>query len=276
LKKLAFLGGAAGLGLIALLHSPITQAADHLDAAALATNPMADINDVYAWNAADGDTILAMTVSPLDDATRNFGPSVQYVFHLTRYPKIPESVAEIATGVQSQVICTFKSNTDGSCWVIGPDKKVLDYVTGDLSATAGKESVGGKLRVFAGRRSDPFFFNLAGFLTAQAKMEYACGGGTAKAPCPGALGTGDDAAGCPSQLTVVSTGPVASDLSEQQLGPTTTDPTSTLGPFPCSTTTKDCFAGRNVMAIVVQVDKALITTSASPVLSVYGSTHAGQ
>jgi hypothetical protein len=280
LKKLAFLGGAAGLGMIALLHSPITQAADHLDAAALATQPMADINDVYAWMATGGEKInLAMTVSPFDDGTRAFGPSVQYVFHMSRYAApmatdFPIQPADIVAAEQSKVICTFKTNTDGSCWVVDPTNKVLDYVTGDFSAATGKASVGGKLKVFAGRRSDPFFFNLAGFLTAQKKMEYACGGGTMPASCPGALDAIDDAAHCPSGLTVVQTGPVAQDLSEQQTGPTMADPTSTLGP--CPSTMKDCFAGKNVMAIVVQLDKSMVATDTKKLLSIWGSTHAGQ
>jgi hypothetical protein len=275
LKKLAFLGGAAGLGLIALFHAPITQAADHLDAAALATNKMADINDVYAWMTPDGAKInLGMTVSPFDDGMQSFGPSVQYAFHLTRYTAFPAMPADIAAGEESKVICTFASNTSGECWVVDPAGKLVDYVKGDFSAATGKLSASGKVRVFAGRRSDPFFFNFAGFLTAQKKIEYACGGMTMAGTCPGALDAADDAAHCPIQLTVAQTGPIAQDLSEQQMGPTATDPLSTTGG--CPTNNKDCFADKNVMAIVVQVDKTYIATDEKKLLAVYGSTHAGQ
>jgi hypothetical protein len=287
LKKLAFLGGAAGLGFIALLHSPITQAADHLDVTALATNPMADINDVYVWLTGGGAKLnLALTVSPFDDGTRNFGPTVQYVFHVRRYPPFnggagfPTTVEKILAGEESKVICTFASNTDGKCWVVDPAGKTVDYVAGDLSAATGKASVGGKLRVFAGRRSDPFFFNLAGFLTAQKKIEYACGTANPAVPtigaCPGVLKTAGftDAAGCPYMLPAANVEAIAADLSEQQTGPSTADPLSTLGP--CPSTAKDCFAGKNVMAIVVEMDKTLIASDAFPLLSVWGSTHAGQ
>ena len=106
------------------------------------------------------------------------------------------------------------------------------------------------------------------------KIELACGGGTV-GTCPGALDAGDDAAHCPSQLPFASTAPIAQDLSEQQNGQTTPDPISVLPPG-CPATNKDCFADKNVMAIVVQVDKTYIATDEKKLLAVYGSTHAGQ
>src|SRR6185503_20547531 len=112
---------------MALLYSPMTNAADHLDAAALATNPMADINDVYAWNTTDAKSInLAMTVSPRDDGTRAFGPSVLYAFHVSSRPGFGMA------GVESKVICKFASDTSGECWVVDEAGKVLDYVKGDM------------------------------------------------------------------------------------------------------------------------------------------------
>lgn len=285
MKKLAFLGGAAGLGLLALLNAPLTQAADHADVAALAaTNPMADINDLYAWMTSDGAKInLALTVSPFDDGTNEFGPSVQYVFHLRRYNEImtkadfPVSPEQIAAGEESKVICTFTSNTAGKCWLVDPANKVLDYVEGDLSGATGKASVGGKFRAFAGPRSDPFFFNLAGFATAQHKIQKVCGGGT-PGTCPGVLTQVPmmmDAAGCPKGLSFAQTSAVAADLAQQQNGQPTPDPDSVLPPG-CSATEIDCFKGKNVVAIAIQLDKDLIVTDAKPILSIYGSTHAGQ
>ena len=246
---------------------------------------MADINDVYVWlNDGGAKLSLALTVSPFDDGTRAFGASVQYVFHVRRYPPFnggagfPTTVEKILAGEESKVICTFASNTDGKCWVVDPSNKVLDYVAGDLSTATGKTSAGGKLRVFAGRRSDPFFFNLAGFLTAQKKIEFACGTTNPATPtigaCPGALDAIDDAAHCPQNIPAANVEAIASDLSEQQTGPTAGDPLSTLGP--CPSTAKDCFAGKNVMAIVVEMDKTLIASDAFPLLSVWASTHAGQ
>src|SRR5688500_5220333 len=106
--------------MMALLGSPL-MAADHADATMTAMNPMADIADVYAWNASGGTlTNLAMTVSPFDDDTRAFGPSVQYVFHVTRYTAFPTSATQIAAGEESKVVCTFESDTSGKCWVVDP------------------------------------------------------------------------------------------------------------------------------------------------------------
>ena len=274
LKKLAFLGGAAGLGILALLGSPLSQAADHLDSAAL-TNPMADVNDLYAWMQPDGASInLALTVSPFDDGSNSFDASVQYVFHLTRHEGFPATATAIMAGEESKIICTFTSNTDGQCWVVNPSNKVVDYVAGDFSVATGKASEGGGLRVFAGPRSDPFFFNLAGFLTAQKTVQFACGGNTMAGTCPGTLETIPcvNDAGCPD-LTGAQTVPIATDLATPQAGPTQ-DPLSTLGP--CEANQIDCFEGKNVMALVVQVDKSLITTDSKQLLSVWASTHAGQ
>jgi hypothetical protein len=260
LKKLAFLGGAAGLGLLALLNSPLTQAADHLDSTpSLLTQPMADINDVYAWM--DGTKMnLAMTVSPFDDGTRSFGASVQYVFHLTRHAGFPATPTLLAMGEESKVVCTFTSNTEGQCWVIDPSGKTVDYVGGDFSATTGKASASGKVTAFAGRRSDPFFFNLAGFLTARGMVNAAC---MNSGDCPGVLPK--DAAGCPT-IGAATVGAIRAELSETQ----------TAAVAPCPANQADCFANANVMAIVVQLDSALIVNDTKKLLGVWGSTHAGQ
>jgi hypothetical protein len=265
LKKLAFLGGAAGLGLLALLSSPVSQAADHLDSTAL-TNKMADINDVYGWMTSDGAKInLAMTVAPNAGMDDNFGTSVQYVFHLTRYEfngaaDFPIMQAQIAAGVETRVICTFASNTDGKCWVVDSANKVLDYVAGDFSM-AGQTSESGKLRVFAGRRSDPFFFNLSGFKRALAAFIPNCTGGD----CPAGLNL--NAAGCPD--TDAATAGALRGL----VGATPTTAAQAMG---CPQNEPDCFKNANVMAIVVQIDKTLVVDDTKKLLSVWGSTHAGQ
>jgi hypothetical protein len=265
LKKLAFLGGAAGLGLIALLHSPTTQAADHLDASALAANPMGDINDVFAWMTSDGAKInLAMTVSPFDNGSRDFGPSVQYVIHLKRHAAFPATATLLAAGEEYRVICTFASNTSGQCWVVDPTNKPVGYVKGDFTNTAGKSSNDGKVKVFAGRRSDPFFFNFAGYVAARTMVEQACSGTTTPGTCPGVLSPAAlNAAGCPL-LPAANVAPVRAQLSTEQ--------TTMIGPCPANQ--KDCFANANVMAIVVQIDKTLVVDDTKKLLGVWGSTHA--
>jgi hypothetical protein len=250
LKKLAFLGSAAGLGLGALLvlHSP-TRAADHLDAPAVATNPMADITDVYAWTDETAAKVnLVMDVSPGDpgagSAARHFGPSILYVFHVTSVDAFPPS-----TGTETKVICKFASDTSAECWI-----GTSDYVTGDPSKTTGITSASGKVKLFAGRRSDPFFFNFNGFKDAQAAviMDELAG-----------FNFMFDAAGCPHLAAAVA-GALRGILQESA---------SATPHFPCPASPADCFIGFDVQSIVLQIDKSLLNQGAHYILGVWASTH---
>ena len=233
---------------------------------------MADINDVYVWNTSDATKInLVMTISPADNGQRTFGPTVQYVFHLTRHAAFPASAAAHAMGQESKIICTFTSNTAGQCWVVNPAGAVVDYVSGDLSGDTGRVSASGKFRVFAGRRSDPFFFNLNGFITARTRAEIACSGTATPGDCPGVLTAISDAAGCPALDASTSSGLVNALGTAQDCSAALTF----CAPF-CPTNDIDCFDDKNVMAIVVQVDKSEIVTDTQKIVGVWGSTHMGQ
>lgn len=272
LKKFALLGAMVGLGVGVLVVTRPTHAADHLDAPTIkmAANRMADITDVFAWMSSDGSKVnLAMSVSPVDDGTHAFGPSVQYVWHITSHPGASNAAAFGAAGTEVNVICTFASNTSAQCWV-AQGTTAKDYVKGDPSNTQGVSNSAKTMKLFAGRRSDPFFFNLAGFLTAQTLIEDGCSGGSAMARmnCPGVFAGITNAAGCPA-LPSITTNALAGELAAVQDGAAYP---STLGPCPASQA--DCFAGLNVMAIVVQVDKSLLLGSSDHLLSVWGSTHA--
>jgi hypothetical protein len=96
--------------------------------------------------------------------------------------------------------------------------------------------------VFAGLRADPFFFNLAGFKNAVSTVE-------------GALPLPADEAGCP-----------------QIDGPTGAALRSQLMTAPDGGPAQDFFAPLNGLAIVVSVDKALVTKG-GPILSTWASTH---
>lgn len=248
MKKLALLAVTIGLGAGALFVSSDSQAADHLDAPAVMTQPMADIADVYAWMTSDGTKVnLAMTFSPGDSDTRVFGPTVQYVFHVTSYPGFGMA------GTETKVICTFTNANAAQCWVTAGTLPKA-YVTGDPSVTAGITSSDGKVRLFAGQQWDPFFFNLGAFKTVVGAVESVAGALTF------------DAAGCPA---VPATGsPSAAELRAVL----TTAPASDVGVCPAGQA--DCFAALNVKAIVMQVDKSLLNAGTNTLLSVWGSTHA--
>lgn len=256
MKKLALFGATTvALGAAAWISGePIGRAADHLDAPAtsMASNRMADITDVYAWMSSDGSKVnLVMDVSPAEDGTHAFGPSVQYVFHVT------STAAYGTSGTEQDVICTFASNTSVQCWIAkGSPATTVDYVTGDPSATAGIANASGKMKVFAGKRSDPFFFNLAGFKTVVGLVEAAGQPQT-------------NAAGCP--LLPAATAAALRQTLQATQG-------SAVGP--CPENQADCFANFNVMSIVLQIDKTELNLmtgqTLNTILSVWGSTHMAQ
>jgi hypothetical protein len=125
-----------------------------------------------------------------------------------------------------------------------------DYVHGDPSIVAGLSSASGKIKVFAGRRSDPFFFNLQGFRNAVATIEAAAGT------------LSFNAAGCPTVDTATSNALI------MQLGMA---PAQAAAPCPANVT--DCFAGLNVMAISMQIDKTLLIDGTNTTLAVWASTN---
>lgn len=226
--------GLAGAGLCVGIGS-IAIGADHRDSTLLSapSGAAADIADVYAWTSTDASKLnLIMTVQPLAAASATFSPNVQYAFHVT---------SQATYGAASQntdVICTFASPTSAQCWV-GAD----GYVTGNPSSAAGLTSADGKIKIFAGQRNDPFFFNLEGFGAAVGIVKGAAAGLTF------------DPAGCPALDGATST-TLVNQLSTSVGGGAATDD----------------FAGANVAALVVQIDKTLVDAG-GPILGVYGSTH---
>lgn len=233
MQKLASLGGVAGLVVVVLL-STRGQAAPRTAPAAV-SSPLAAITDLYAWMASSN-LNLVMDVSPFDDGTHSFDSSVQYVFHLTSKARFGATTAGDA---ETRVILRFASNHLVECWVTDASgTKTKDFVSGDPSGAAGVASTDGKVKVFAGRRSDPAFFNKAGFDLAIAGLA-------------GDLAT-RDAAGCPT-------------LSSAEASRIQT----------LLVTGSDAFATANVMAIVVQIDKALVNVAPSTTVAVWASTHAG-
>jgi len=213
------------------------QAADRVASSTLAiANPMADITDVYAWMASTTTLALVMDVSPQDAGSHSFDPTVLYVFHLTSKSGLGVNTTG---GTETKVICRFASSTSVQCWVAGASG-LKDYVTGDPSNPAGVTSPSGKVKVFAGRRSDPASFNLTGFNAAVSTYASYL----ARVP---------DNAGCPTAITGAEATGLRTTLS----------------------TGSDNFSASNVMAIVVQLDKSLVNATGNTVVAVWGSTHAG-
>ena len=225
-------------GALALLGVASTAfGADHRDgdAVKLPENIAADINDVYAFKSADK-LVLGMTVFPQADDTAAFDTAAVYALHVDKH------AAFLADSEGSaDVLCTFSGEGNISCWITDTTG-TLDYVTGDASDEAGLVSENGRFKVFAGLRTDPFYFYLDGFNAARTAVFNAVG-----------LGLQFNPNGCP--IIDIITG------------------SNLRGALVAATQAQDNFATFDTLAIVIEADPTLFTDADNQTLSVYASTH---
>jgi len=222
-------------GLLALLALvPTAYAADHRDGPAATANKDADINDIFAWTDAGGQKVnLALTFHPAAAAGVMPSDAVLYVFHLNS-----KQTFTATASTEVRIICGFDTQQAISCWAGDSE-----YVTGKADGAEGITSKSGKLKVFAGMRNDPFFFNVAGFAATVGMVKSAASSLTF------------DPAGCP-QLDTGTSNALVTQLKRDANGGAA----------------KDFFGTSNTLAIVVQVDKSLVTPG-GPIVGVWGSTH---
>jgi hypothetical protein len=162
--------GAAGLILTMGAAPLLVGAADHLDAPNLghvSVDPAGnvsveklggqfDINDVYAFKSATpGWTVLAMTVNPAINVlgSTTFGSNGSYTFNIdTNGDARPDMQYVVTFGdADAQGIQHYVVKLDGKALASG------------FTGPKGKAHNRG-IHAFAGPRSDPFFFDLIGFL----------------------------------------------------------------------------------------------------------------
>ncbi len=225
---------ALGVLMIGLSWQP-ARAADHADGPRASADPAADITDVFAWMSPDAARVyLVMDLVRNATTGSKFSDSVQYVFHTTSRASFGA-----APSPERDIICVFNRRQKIRC-----SAGHREHVKGDASNLNGIESRDGKLRVFAGLRDDPFFFNLAGFRETARIVAGVAGGLTF------------DAAGCPE----LDAATAALLVNQLQTAPGGVDPAV------------DNFANFNVLAIVLSVDKSILTES-GPIVAVWGSTN---
>lgn len=224
-----------GIGVAAIcMIGQLARAADHTDGPRASADPSADITDVFSWMSADAKKVyLVMDLVRNASAGSKFSNTVQYVLHTQSRPAFGGAAAP-----DVNVICTFNAAQQVQCWA-GDEA----YVSGDANTTAGITSADGKLKVFAGLRNDPFFFNLRGFRQ------------TSRIVAGAAPSLSFDAAMCPALDSATSNALVTQ-----------------LTKAPDGTAGLDDFSRFNVLAIVVAVDKGVLTKG-GPILSVWGSTN---
>jgi hypothetical protein len=210
-------------------------AADHIDSPAATAEPNADITDLYAWMNEGADKVnVVLNVHHMATASSAFSPAVQYALHFN-------SAAGFAQPQTPNVLlCQFYRTDRIECW-LGDE-----YVEGDPSDSEGIQSESGRLRVFAGRRDDPFFFELTGFKE------------TVKAVVGAAPSLSFDEQGCPL-LPPATQQALVTQLQRGE------------GGVPASNT----FAGSSVLSLAFELDKTLVTAG-GPVVGVWAGTHAAE
>lgn len=217
-------------------------AADHVDGPRASADPAADITDVYAWTSPDASRLnLVMDLVRNASTASRFSDSVEYVFHTS------SSASFGAAAVPADIVCSFYGTKQKiHCRMSDHEGKPLQ-VQGDASSLDGIQSADGKLKVFAGLRNDPFFFNLAGFKETASIVANAAAGLLAA----GLI----DSAGCPALDATTSA------LLVNQLK------TGVGGSAPV-----DSFANFNVLSIVLSIDKSVLTKG-GPIVGVWASTN---
>ncbi len=156
------LASAALATATALAALSIGRASDHLDGPRATSDPASDITDVFAFTSPEDPTrvVLALAVTPYAGntaSTASFSPDVEYAFRVRRVAAL-EPLTLYATVLD--VTCNF-TGEDGSASTVtcvGPGGVQASANVGDTTGGAGA------MRVFAGLRSDPAFFDRQGAL----------------------------------------------------------------------------------------------------------------
>ena len=216
-----------GLFFLLALASLPSNASDHLDTPTVAADPRADIGDVYAWTSPDGHRLnLAMTI-----VGHSFSDRIAYTFH------VDSGKAFGQTTTSTAITCRFSASYAARCTAGSGER-----ADGLVDTESGFASPSGYLRVFAGRRDDPFFNNVKGSRSAFEVAAAALKGGVSM-----------DADGFPAfdAATVAS---IREHWRQTDDGPG-----------------KNFLAGWSPACIVVTVDLGVVT-GGGPLLAVWGET----
>ena len=147
----------AGLALAAsAAFATMAGAADHRDSPLNVGNPTADINDVYAFRSPTNpdNLVIAISVNPLivpsDNSTRGvFDSQVTYQVHVDLDGNLADdATVNIRKAGDSLILEGLGSPVTAAITPAGATPIINDA---------------GPVKVFAGLRDDPFFFDLAGF-----------------------------------------------------------------------------------------------------------------
>jgi hypothetical protein len=151
LTLLATAGAVAGISVV--------RASDHLDGPRATANPAADVADVFAFTSPEDPSkvVLAMTVTPYATDAASFSSQVDYAFRVQRVAALQPLTLD---GTVLDVTCAVATAEGGSPLVTckGPGGASASAAIGEV------KPAGPPMRVFAGLRADPAFFDRQGAL----------------------------------------------------------------------------------------------------------------
>jgi hypothetical protein len=172
MKKKLLYGSLLG----ALLAGGIIFAADHIDAPAVtgpgSTSIGADITDIYAFQSPTDNTKMVFVLnsqglmSPGVSATASFPSNVMYEFNIDNTGDNREDLVIqcLIQGGKMRVYGPVAPATTGLTSTVvtsGPVTETAVTAYGAASVSTGSNTNG--IRIFAGPRDDPFFFDLTRF-----------------------------------------------------------------------------------------------------------------
>jgi nickel/cobalt transporter (NiCoT) family protein len=193
-----------GFAVIALLVAAISlyvlhpaRSSDHQDSPITVGRPGADITDPYIFPAPDdpNNVVIVMNVHPLipkgQGLTTFFDPGVLYQMN---FDGVSENTSTPSQSITQSFVIQFAAGEPGpnqQIRVFGPAKPVTTGNEATLVAQTGTGTINtpftvGQMKVFAGVREDPFFFDLGQFL----KILPDRNGGSTAPSCLPKLGNG--------------------------------------------------------------------------------------
>lgn len=269
------LGTAAAAAILYTAH-PV-KSSDHQDTFNLATrsNTSADITDVYVFPspANANDVVFVMNVSPLIPAgmgpARFFDPTLMWQFKISHGATSPEDQV-IQFGVTgtgaTQTVTLYgpaRPNEVGTSNTFVAPTASFTYNTPTQLASG--------VKLFAGPRADPFFFDLFAFFTFLGDRNFATHTSQSD-PGPEALGPlfNGDNAGVPGQVAPAfdkTRDPTKPTFNGFAAG-TTAGAGNALGDYACAVDPSenalaDLGGGFNVLTFVIELPKSMLTNGYS-------------
>jgi hypothetical protein len=262
----------------------VVRSSDHQDTFNLANraNTSADITDVYVFPSPTNpaNVVLAMNVSPLIPAgmgtAKFFDPTLMWQLKISHQ----------TSGVEDQVIQFGVTGTDGNqvISVYGPAKPNEIGTTNTFVPVAGNvpyntsATLANGVQAFAGPRADPFFFDLFAFFSFLGDRNASAH--TSQSD-PGAGDAFNNSNNVGAGAAFATAGSKAANPNMPSFaGFTAGTVSNAVGGYACRTDVPaqnalaDLGGGFNVLSLVVEVPRALLTTGfASPVIHVWATAN---